>query len=73
MTPSPQGGGQIAGGRRAQPQQRFPDRTINRIGVILALVALVVLFVEYLLWVVVGLLIALAGYLLYQRIEEYRA
>src|SRR5262249_28032977 len=48
-------------------------RTINRIGVILALVAVVVLFVQYALWVVVALLVALAGYLLVQRIEEYRA
>ena len=48
-------------------------RTINRIGVILALVALVVLFVQYLLWVVVALLGALASGLLYQRFKEYRA
>jgi hypothetical protein len=48
-------------------------RTINRIGVILALVALVVLFVQYLLWVVVALLVALASFLLYQRFKEYRA
>jgi hypothetical protein len=48
-------------------------RTINRTGVILALIAIVVLFVEYLLWVGVALLVGLAAYLLYQRIEEYRA
>jgi hypothetical protein len=47
--------------------------TINRIAVILALIALVVLFVQYLLWVVVALLVGLAAYLLYQRVQEFRA
>ncbi len=45
-------------------------RTINRIGVILALIAIVVLFVEYLKYAVVGLLIALAAFLLYQRVTR---
>ena len=48
-------------------------RTINRIGVILALIAIVVLFVEYLKYAIVGLLIALAAFLLYQRLRELRA
>jgi hypothetical protein len=48
-------------------------RTINRIGVILALIALAVLLVQYALEVLVALLVALAVFLLYQRIEEYRA
>jgi hypothetical protein len=48
-------------------------RTINRIAVILALVALVVLFVQYLKLAVVALLIALAVFLLYQRLQEFRA
>jgi hypothetical protein len=48
-------------------------RTINRIGVILALIALGVLFVQFATWVAVGLLIALALFLLYQRFEELRA
>jgi hypothetical protein len=48
-------------------------RTINRIGVILALVALVVLLVQYSKTVLVVFLVALAVFLLYQRVEEYRA
>jgi hypothetical protein len=48
-------------------------RTINRIGVILALIAIVVLFVEYLKYTVVVLLIALAAFLLLQRLRELRA
>jgi hypothetical protein len=47
--------------------------TINRIGVILALIALVVLVIQFAEWIFVGLLVALAVFLLYQRIEEYRA
>jgi hypothetical protein len=47
--------------------------TINRIGVILALIALVVLVVQFAEWIFVGLLVALAVFLLYQRIQEYRA
>jgi hypothetical protein len=47
--------------------------TINRIGVILALVALAVLIVQFASWIFVGLLVALAAFLLYQRIQEYRA
>jgi hypothetical protein len=48
-------------------------RTINRIGVILALIAVGVLFVQFAEWVAVTLLIALAAFLLYQRLEELRA
>jgi hypothetical protein len=48
-------------------------RTINRIGVILALIAVVVLFVQYLELTVVVLLIALAAFLLLQRLQELRA
>jgi hypothetical protein len=48
-------------------------RTINRIGVILALIALAVLIVEYAKLTLVALLVALAVFLLYQRIQEYRA
>jgi hypothetical protein len=48
-------------------------RTINRIGVVLALIALVVLLVEYAKAVVIALLVALAAFLLYQRVQEYRA
>ena len=48
-------------------------RTINRIGIILALIALAVLLVQYALEVLVALLVALAVFLLYQRIDEYRA
>ena len=48
-------------------------RTINRIGVILALIALVVLLVQYSKAVLVALVLALAVFLLYQRIQEYRA
>ena len=49
-------------------------RTINRIGVILALIALVVLVVQYCESRSSSrLLVALAVFLLYQRIQEYRA
>ena len=48
-------------------------RTINRIGVILALIALAVLVVQYASTIFVALLVALAVFLLYQRIQEYRA
>jgi hypothetical protein len=48
-------------------------RTINRIGVILALIAVGVLFVQFAEWVAVTLLIALAAFLLFQRLEELRA
>jgi hypothetical protein len=48
-------------------------RTINRIGVILALIAIGVLVVQFAEWVAVALLAALAVFLLYQRVEEFRA
>src|SRR5262249_30032701 len=47
--------------------------TINRIGVILALIALLVLIVQFATWIFVGFLVALGVFLLYQRIQEYRA
>jgi hypothetical protein len=46
------------------------SRTVNRLAVIAALVAIVVLFVEYWEFAVVGLLIWLAVFLLYQRFRE---
>ena len=45
-------------------------RTVNRLAVIAALVAIVVLFVEYWKFAVVGLLLWLAVFLLYQRFRE---
>jgi len=48
-------------------------RTINRIGVVLALIALVVLLVQYAKAVLIALLVTLAAFLLYQRVQEYRA
>jgi hypothetical protein len=45
-------------------------RTVNRLAVIAALVAMVVLFVQYWELVVVGLLVWLAAFLLYQRFRE---
>ena len=48
-------------------------RTVNRIAVILALVAVIVLFVQYWKLAFVALLIGLAGFLLYQRLRELRA
>ena len=48
-------------------------RTVNRIAVILALVAVVVLFVQYWKLTFVALLIGLAAFLLYQRLRELRA
>jgi hypothetical protein len=48
-------------------------RTINRIGVILALIAVGVLLVQFADWVAVTLLIGLAVFLLYQRFQELRA
>ncbi len=48
-------------------------RTINRIGVILALIAVVVLFVQYARLTVVVLLLVLAAFLILQRLQELRA
>jgi hypothetical protein len=48
-------------------------RTINRVGVILALIAVVVLFFTYFVYVVVGFLCGLAAFLLLQRTRELRA
>jgi hypothetical protein len=45
-------------------------RTVNRLAVIAALVAIVVLFAEYWKFAVVGLLLWLAVFLLYQRFRE---
>jgi hypothetical protein len=48
-------------------------RTVNHVAVILALVAVIVLFVQYWKQAVVALLVALAALLLYQRLREFRA
>jgi len=48
-------------------------RTINRVAVVLALVSVVVLFVHLWVQAVVALLVALAAFLLYQRLRELRA
>jgi hypothetical protein len=48
-------------------------RTVNRVAVILALVAIVVLFAHYWKLTLVALLLALAAFLLYQRLRELRA
>ena len=48
-------------------------RTVNRVAVILALVAVFVLFVQYWKFVFVALLVGLAGFLLLQRLRELRA
>jgi hypothetical protein len=48
-------------------------RTMNRVAVVLALVAAVVLVVHWWKPAVVGLLLALAGFLVYQRLRELRA
>ena len=45
-------------------------RTVNRVAVILALIAVVVLFVQYWKFAVVALLLWLAVFLLYQRFRE---
>ena len=45
-------------------------RTVNRLAVIAALVAMVVLFVQYWELALVGLLVWLAAFLLYQRFRE---
>jgi hypothetical protein len=47
-------------------------RTVNRVAVILALIAVVVLFVQYWRLTLVALLLALATFLLYQRFRELR-
>ena len=46
-------------------------RTVNKLAVLAALVATVVLFVQYWEYVLVALLLALAVFLLYQRVREY--
>lgn len=48
-------------------------RTVNRVAVILALIAAAVLFATHWKLALVGLLIALAFFLLYQRLRELRA
>jgi hypothetical protein len=48
-------------------------RTVNRVAVILALVAIVVLFAHYWELTLVALLVALAAFLLIQRLRELRA
>lgn len=46
-------------------------RTVNKLAVLAALVATVVLFVQYWEYVLVALLLALAVFLLFQRVREY--
>jgi hypothetical protein len=48
-------------------------RTVNRVAVILALVATVILFIHFWKWVLIIGLIALAVFLILQRIRELRA
>jgi hypothetical protein len=48
-------------------------RTVNRVAVILALFATVILFIHFWKWVVIIGLIALAVFLILQRIREVRA
>jgi hypothetical protein len=46
-------------------------RTVNKLAVLAALVAIGVLFVRYWELVVVAVLLALAAFLLYQRFREF--
>ena len=46
-------------------------RTVNRLAVVAALVSIVVLFVQFWELTIVALLIALAAFLLYQRVREF--
>jgi hypothetical protein len=48
-------------------------RTVNRVAVILALAAAVILFVHFWKEVVLAILIGLAGFLIVQRLREFRA
>jgi MFS superfamily sulfate permease-like transporter len=48
-------------------------RTVNRVAVILALVATVILLLHFFKSVLVGGLIALAVFLVLQRVREFRA
>jgi MFS superfamily sulfate permease-like transporter len=48
-------------------------RTVNRVAVILALVATVILLVHFWKPVLFGALIALAAFLILQRVREFRA
>jgi hypothetical protein len=48
-------------------------RTVNRVAVILAIVATVILVVHFWKWVLIGGLIGLAAFLILQRVRELRA
>ena len=48
-------------------------RTVNRIAVILALIASVILLVHWWKPLLIGALIAVAAFLIYQRLRELRA
>jgi hypothetical protein len=48
-------------------------RTVNRIAVILAIVATVILVIHFSKWVLIGALIGLAVFLILQRVRELRA
>jgi hypothetical protein len=48
-------------------------RTVNRVAVLLALVASVILLLHFWKWVLSGALIALAAFLIFQRLRELRA
>jgi hypothetical protein len=48
-------------------------RTVNRIAVILALIASVILLVHWWKPMLIGALIAVAAFLIYQRLRELRA
>jgi hypothetical protein len=48
-------------------------RTVNRIAVILAIVATVILVIHFWKWVLIGALIGLAVFLILQRVRELRA
>jgi hypothetical protein len=48
-------------------------RTVNRIAVILAIVATVILVIHFWKWVLIGGLIGLAAFLILQRVRELRA
>jgi uncharacterized membrane protein len=48
-------------------------RTVNRVAVILALVATVILLIHFWKSVLVGVLVAVAAFLILQRVRELRA
>jgi hypothetical protein len=48
-------------------------RTVNRVAVILALVATAILLIHFWKSVIVGVLVAVAAFLILQRVRELRA